>query len=163
MVRKEGCSEGWIRENTRRCPHCKQAVEKTVGCDFILCKCRRKFCYRCGRDWEQGHSSHYQCPYEGEGERKEGGGGGKVGQVMAPEIQMLNKYLFDFLSLDSQIKSVKSYPFDLLRNKIITHIQLSESELIFLSKTKDTLIKTSYILKWGLIFGYFNIGKREMN
>ena len=44
------------------CPHCRAMVEKTNGCDHMVCyspACRgtRAFCYRCGRDW----NGHRRC------------------------------------------------------------------------------------------------------
>ena len=47
-----------VRErHWKACPHCGIMVEKTVGCDHIVCYssiCRgqREFCYMCGKAWE---------------------------------------------------------------------------------------------------------------
>ncbi|KAF7840451.1 putative E3 ubiquitin-protein ligase RNF217 [Senna tora] len=37
------------RSKWRRCPNCKHYVEKRNGCDFIKCRCKHLFCYKCGQ------------------------------------------------------------------------------------------------------------------
>ncbi|EPQ53528.1 hypothetical protein GLOTRDRAFT_22378, partial [Gloeophyllum trabeum ATCC 11539] len=35
------------REGWARCPGCGALVERTQGCDHMVCKCRTNFCYQC--------------------------------------------------------------------------------------------------------------------
>ncbi|KAH6854529.1 hypothetical protein B0I37DRAFT_422109 [Chaetomium sp. MPI-CAGE-AT-0009] len=44
---------GW-----KRCPACKRWVEKTAGCNHILCFCGCHFCYRCGK---APYGNHGEC------------------------------------------------------------------------------------------------------
>ncbi|PKI53718.1 hypothetical protein CRG98_025959 [Punica granatum] len=37
-----------------RCPRCKYYVERIEGCNKILCRCRTRFCYRCGMKTNDG-------------------------------------------------------------------------------------------------------------
>ncbi|KAL6661594.1 hypothetical protein ACP70R_000978 [Stipagrostis hirtigluma subsp. patula] len=43
----------------RRCPKCEFFVEKTEGCQHIVCKCGFEFCYGCGAKWPG--TSHSRC------------------------------------------------------------------------------------------------------
>ncbi|MCL7025662.1 hypothetical protein MKW94_024173 [Papaver nudicaule] len=36
------------QENWTRCPNCGRYVERKIGCDFMMCRCKAIFCYRCG-------------------------------------------------------------------------------------------------------------------
>ncbi|KAI2624589.1 hypothetical protein GGS26DRAFT_593203 [Hypomontagnella submonticulosa] len=44
--------EGW-----RRCVGCGAMIERTEGCQHIICRCGVQFCYDCGRYWQD-----CQCP-----------------------------------------------------------------------------------------------------
>jgi len=44
----------------KACPSCKFWVEKTVGCDFMACRCGAAFCYACGKDYNQ----HTVCDFD---------------------------------------------------------------------------------------------------
>ncbi|KAH3762551.1 E3 ubiquitin-protein ligase RNF14 [Pelomyxa schiedti] len=38
----------WIKANTKVCPHCHIAIEKTSGCNHMYCQhCGKEFCYHC--------------------------------------------------------------------------------------------------------------------
>lgn len=44
----EHCSEQWLEENSKRCPHCFVPVEKVDGCNKMVCyKCHSFFCWLC--------------------------------------------------------------------------------------------------------------------
>lgn len=32
----------------KHCPECKTLIERTVGCDHMVCRCGAEFCYKCG-------------------------------------------------------------------------------------------------------------------
>ncbi|KAI9782581.1 MAG: hypothetical protein M1839_004825 [Geoglossum umbratile] len=40
------------RSGWRRCPRCKNMVEKQSGCIHITCKCKAEWCYTCGAQWK---------------------------------------------------------------------------------------------------------------
>ena len=48
-----------VENGLKRCPQCKNAVEKKVGCDHITCVCGYEFCYRCG-----GVYKHCECGFQ---------------------------------------------------------------------------------------------------
>ncbi|KAK4649167.1 uncharacterized protein QC761_116575 [Podospora bellae-mahoneyi] len=39
----------------KRCPRCKNGVEKTEGCNHMICVCGIDWCYRCERAWGASH------------------------------------------------------------------------------------------------------------
>ncbi|KAK5086370.1 hypothetical protein LTR05_003538 [Lithohypha guttulata] len=41
--------EGW-----KECPQCKNMIEKSDGCDHMICECGQEFCYQCGRSYTGG-------------------------------------------------------------------------------------------------------------
>jgi hypothetical protein len=48
----------------KQCPKCKYWVEKTMGCDHMVCICGKQFCYKCG-----GNYGKCECV------QRQGGGG----------------------------------------------------------------------------------------
>lgn len=56
----ENCEENEALNRTRKlaeeqqwraCPKCKAIVDKTGGCNHMVCRCTQEFCYRCGVPW----------------------------------------------------------------------------------------------------------------
>ncbi|KXZ48561.1 hypothetical protein GPECTOR_26g464 [Gonium pectorale] len=39
------------RQQWKQCPHCKQMVERSEGCNHMKCRCGREFCYACGAEY----------------------------------------------------------------------------------------------------------------
>lgn len=37
----------WIKEHTKSCPNCDNAIEKNKGCNHMTCKCGYEFCWYC--------------------------------------------------------------------------------------------------------------------
>ncbi|CAG8494145.1 20498_t:CDS:2 [Cetraspora pellucida] len=39
----------WVKSNTQPCPQCETPIEKSMGCNHMLCtRCETHFCYLCG-------------------------------------------------------------------------------------------------------------------
>ena len=59
-------SNATIISTTKTCPHCRNAVEKSDGCNHIHCQCGGHFCWSCNEAYEidsHGHSmvtEHYR-------------------------------------------------------------------------------------------------------
>jgi E3 ubiquitin-protein ligase RNF144 len=45
--------KGW-----KRCPKCHVFIEKTEGCNHMVCRCNHEFCYVCLANWTE---QHYSC------------------------------------------------------------------------------------------------------
>ncbi|CAG8563481.1 4998_t:CDS:2 [Funneliformis mosseae] len=42
-------TDKWKKSNTQNCPQCETAIEKSMGCNHMLCtRCQTHFCYLCG-------------------------------------------------------------------------------------------------------------------
>ncbi|GBB93985.1 hypothetical protein RclHR1_02270009 [Rhizophagus clarus] len=42
-------TDKWIKSNAQKCPQCETAIEKSMGCNHMLCtRCKTHFCYLCG-------------------------------------------------------------------------------------------------------------------
>ncbi|KAI0042668.1 hypothetical protein FA95DRAFT_1635888 [Auriscalpium vulgare] len=47
--REDQANRSWLDESTMACPRCGVHVEKSMGCNHMICaKCKQHFCYRCG-------------------------------------------------------------------------------------------------------------------
>ncbi|PVH74181.1 hypothetical protein DL98DRAFT_537630 [Cadophora sp. DSE1049] len=60
--REELASERYIRQNTKTCPKCHWAVEKTEGCHHMVCRCNHSFCWLCLAKWEQSIYQDFHHP-----------------------------------------------------------------------------------------------------
>jgi ariadne-1 len=44
----------WLQANTRSCPVCKTAIEKSGGCNHMTCKkCQHEWCWVCSGPWKE--------------------------------------------------------------------------------------------------------------
>lgn len=59
-------NEQWVRDNTKKCPHCNNDTLKNGGCKHMTCKCRWEYCWDClqGGMGHGGypHRNFYECP-----------------------------------------------------------------------------------------------------
>lgn len=65
IVEKEEANAKWLSLNTKICPWCHKNVERSTGCNFMMCAppggCGKSFCYVCSRPWEPDHKDHFKC------------------------------------------------------------------------------------------------------
>ncbi|XP_045822235.1 E3 ubiquitin-protein ligase RSL1-like [Trifolium pratense] len=47
------------RKKWKRCPNCSMFVNRSRGCNDMLCRCGCHFCYRCGKKW--GFHTRHKC------------------------------------------------------------------------------------------------------
>ncbi|CEL63311.1 IBR domain containing protein [Rhizoctonia solani AG-1 IB] len=65
-----GANEEYIGTHTKRCPNpvCSLPIEKSYGCDYMMCRCGHQFCWACMADFsiifQQGTDHHnLNCPH----------------------------------------------------------------------------------------------------
>ena len=64
MVKCKLCREQSVDvpENIRKCPSCRKAIEKVIGCDHMKCPCGYEFCYYCSQKWTHSHICETKIP-----------------------------------------------------------------------------------------------------
>ena len=57
--RVDQATEEWKRQNTKACPQCRMAIERTEGCDYMQCTaCRHQFCWNCLKPHDHNVAAH---------------------------------------------------------------------------------------------------------
>ncbi|KAM7266312.1 hypothetical protein ACFE04_004209 [Oxalis oulophora] len=41
------------RNKWQRCPTCRHCIQRRAGCTMIKCRCKTRFCYKCGVKWQE--------------------------------------------------------------------------------------------------------------
>eukprot|EP01065_Artemidia_motanka_P050850 TRINITY_DN8793_c1_g1_i1.p1 TRINITY_DN8793_c1_g1~~TRINITY_DN8793_c1_g1_i1.p1 ORF type:complete len:514 (+),score=79.95 TRINITY_DN8793_c1_g1_i1:77-1543(+) len=60
----EGGSSAWIASKTKPCPSCHVSIEKSGGCNHMVCRsCQYQFCWICEQDWAKHGTSWFRCNY----------------------------------------------------------------------------------------------------
>ncbi|XP_065178372.1 E3 ubiquitin-protein ligase ARIH2-like [Sycon ciliatum] len=58
----ESQSAIYIVANTKPCPKCKVHIEKSGGCNHMVCRhCSFNYCWVCGGDWNSHGTQYYHC------------------------------------------------------------------------------------------------------
>jgi hypothetical protein len=47
-VEEAKLGEEMLKKGFKKCPWCGRYIEKTVGCNFMTCVCKKEFCFKCG-------------------------------------------------------------------------------------------------------------------
>jgi len=62
QVLAEVQSSSWVKDNTKNCPKCSAATQKSGGCNHITCqKCRHEWCWLCKKTYVPGHYRNGSC------------------------------------------------------------------------------------------------------
>ncbi|CAD8128462.1 unnamed protein product [Paramecium sonneborni] len=84
-------------------PFCKKPVERSEGCNYMMCKppggCCKAFCYVCSQPWKPDHKDHFKCK-----------------KYIS---QIFEHYEFTQFLIQSCIKMVKSYQLLYIQSKQI--------------------------------------------
>ncbi|TDL20140.1 hypothetical protein BD410DRAFT_791225 [Rickenella mellea] len=52
-AKEDSGTSQWIKANTRTCPKCNNSIEKSGGCNRMLCRqCKYQFCWMCMKNWD---------------------------------------------------------------------------------------------------------------
>jgi ariadne-1 len=60
---RENDSEGPSPPTLKKCPVCRQIIDKGDGCLLMTCICTHQFCWRCLKQWT-GHRDFFECSEE---------------------------------------------------------------------------------------------------
>jgi ariadne-1 len=151
-------NDKWLEANTKTCPHCRQKIEKSQGCNYMLCNksaggCGKAFCYVCETDWEKHSQDHFKCnKYTPEIKEKE-----NAAEKLKAEIARYKFYFDRYMNYLSAVKFAEKfrYTLEINMNNLI-HIKLMPlSEINFLAEALDTVIYSKKTLKSTYVFGYY--------
>ena len=176
---EEEKSDKWIQANTKECPMCHLRIEKSRGCNYMLCDkkvggCGYAFCYVCETEWSKHSDDHFFCnKYQSEEVKKKEKNAEKLKEDL--EIELIEE---EFLKLEMNFGMNKRLYFYYSRYKnykesieicnsslkkeleekigILNAIHYLNSEDVNLIRDAvETVIKTKNILKNSYIFGYY--------
>ncbi|CAD8072657.1 unnamed protein product [Paramecium primaurelia] len=153
-IKKDEANVRWIVVNTKSCPFCKKPVERSEGCNYMMCKppggCGKAFCYVCSQPWEPDHKDHFKC-----------------NKYVAPtaniekEKEVLQRYNFYYERfLNSQAAKEKAMQrLKQIKEQYITsifkHYQFTYQDSQFLEEAMKELIQSRVVLKWSYCIGYY--------
>ncbi len=155
----DSSDEKWIQANTKECPHCHQKIEKSHGCNFMLCDkraggCGHAFCYVCETDWEKHSKDHFTCnKYTEEVKNKE-----KNSEKLKKDLKRYEFYFTRYMNYKKAVEECnEKFRKDLGEkiNILITIKNLPVIETSFIIDALETIIKAKRTLKNTYIFGFY--------
>ncbi|CAD8083219.1 unnamed protein product [Paramecium primaurelia] len=153
-ITKNEANIKWIVLNTKICPFCKRPVERSDGCNYLMCKppggCGQAFCYVCSNPWEPDHKDHFKCSkYVPPANNLE-----KEKEILA----RYNFYYERFLNSNSAVEQTQNR-LKQLKEKHYQEIQeiyeVTSLQAGFLEEALNELVKSRQILKWTYCLGFF--------
>ncbi|KAL2935636.1 putative E3 ubiquitin-protein ligase ARI7, partial [Bienertia sinuspersici] len=152
----------WILAFTKPCPQCKRPIEKSIGCNHMICRppCNYHFCWLCLGDWftHSGCNSYIIKHSNAE--------------IMRHHAQnSLQRYAHYYERWASNNKSQRKAKEDLHQaqtvglTKLSDKVAIPESQLTFIPEAWKQIIECRHILKWTYAYGFFleerEPGKRQ--
>ncbi|KAM3140725.1 hypothetical protein pb186bvf_007130 [Paramecium bursaria] len=164
-TKKDEANIQWIKINTKICPYCKRAVERSEGCNYMLCKppggCGKPFCYVCSNPWEPDHKDHFKCnkyvknqnqQFQNDLEQQK--------EVLRYHYNLSRRYNFyyeRFLNCDAarkksiaRLNEIKNY-----QNLIFEIFTFTEIQSQFLKDSVEEVIDSRGVMKWAYCIGYY--------
>ena len=147
----------WVKAHCKICPHCKQSIERSSGCNYLLCDkkaggCGKAFCYVCETDWEKHSQDHFKCnKYTPDVQKKE-----DEASKLKEEILRLKHYFDRYTNYKAAVMMAKKmYPkIEEIQQQYISQ-NIPYSELKFLNEALDCVISTKNTIKNTYIFGFY--------
>ena len=149
----------WIQANTKECPHCHQKIEKSQGCNYMLCDkrvggCGHAFCYVCETDWAKHSQDHFKCnKYTDEVKNKEQNAN-KIKQQLKRYDFYFSRYIDNKKAVDIVDKKLRK-DIEEKVSILFTLKNLSILELQFIPDAVETVINGKRLLKNTYAFGYY--------
>ena len=151
--------EKWILANTKECPHCHQKIEKSQGCNYMLCDkraggCGHAFCYVCETDWAKHSQDHFNCNKYTDAVKNKENNAKKIKE----QLKRYDFYFSRFIDNEKAVEIVdKKLREDIAEkiNILVTLKNLSIMETQFIIDALETVINGKRLLKNTYIFGYY--------
>eukprot|EP00929_Paragymnodinium_shiwhaense_P031994 TRINITY_DN17809_c0_g1_i1.p1 TRINITY_DN17809_c0_g1~~TRINITY_DN17809_c0_g1_i1.p1 ORF type:complete len:543 (+),score=138.44 TRINITY_DN17809_c0_g1_i1:96-1724(+) len=155
----------WIRANTKPCPKCHKPIERSQGCNHMVCStaggCGHNFCWLCLGEWSTHGSStggFYQCNIYDQRARE--GKTAEEEQGRAKAKNALDRYMhyFErFMNHDRAMKLTKTEE-STMEEKVHKLHDEHDFEIIELQFLFDALRQVRVcrrVLKWTYVYGYY--------
>ena len=156
----------WIEANTKECPHCHQKIQRSQGCNYMLCDkraggCGHAFCYVCETDWSKHSQDHFNCNKYTDAVKEKKKKAKRIQQELEKDIKKYERYDFyypRYMNYKSSIDICRKDFKETLNEKInllIATQNLQVLETKFITDALDAIIKAKTTLKNTYIFGYY--------
>ena len=151
--------EKWIEANTKECPHCHQKIEKSKGCNYMLCDkrvggCGHAFCYVCETDWAKHSQDHFNCnKYTDAVKNKE-----KNANKIKQQLKRYDFYFSRYMNHKSSVEIVDTKIREEIGEKITILFSIKNQSILetqFILDALETVIKGKNLLKYTYAFGYY--------
>ena len=151
--------EKWIEANTKECPHCHQKIEKSRGCNYMLCDkkvggCGHAFCYVCETDWAKHSQDHFNCnKYTDAVKNKE-----KNADKIKQQLKRYDFYFSRYMNHKRAVEEVDKKLRKEIEEKISLLIEIKNLSVIetqFIGEAINTVINGKTLLKNTYAFGYY--------
>jgi ariadne-1 len=149
----------WIEANTKECPHCHQKIEKSQGCNYMLCNksaggCGHAFCYVCETDWAKHSQDHFNCnKYTDAVKNKE-----KKANQLKEQLKRTDFYFSLYMNNKKAVDILDTKTRNDIGEKINLLVTLKNMPILetkFIIEAVNTTIKGKRLLKNTYIFGYY--------
>jgi len=148
----------YISANTKDCPKCDSCIEKSGGCNHMLCsQCGYDFCWMCHGPWKEHGAQYYECS-----KFKEEG----AGQIDTDARVSLTKYLHYFQRWENHCRSLKLEAKFLAKLEQIAQKEVAEKRGTWIdwehvNVSGKLLAKCRYTLKYTYPKAYFMAASNE--
>ena len=158
-IYNENDDDLWIKANTKQCPHCKQRIERSHGCNYMLCDkkaggCGKAFCFVCETDWEKHSKDHFNCnKYTDLIKKKEADA-----NSLNEKLKRKSFYFDRFMNYKNACKEIENKLRNDLEGKISIILALHNinlKDLDFIGEAIKTILRAKRTLKYTYIFGYY--------
>jgi ariadne-1 len=149
----------WIEANTKECPHCHQKIEKSQGCNYMLCDkraggCGHAFCYVCETDWAKHSQDHFNCNKYTEAVKNKEKKANQLKEKLKRadfyfKLYMNNKRACEILDTKTRTDIEEKI------NLLVTLKNIPILETKFIGEAINTTIKGKRLLKNTYIFAYY--------
>ena len=155
----ESLDDKWVKANCKECPHCHQKIERSQGCNYMLCDkkaggCGKAFCYVCEVDWAKHSQDHFNCnKYTDTVKNKE-----KIANKLKETLKRYTFYFDRYMNYNQAVKLCHSKlkPSLIEKMDLLTTLKnLPRSELKFIDDAFQAVVKGKRCLKNTYIFGYY--------
>jgi ariadne-1 len=154
----ENYDEMWIKANTKKCPHCGQNIERSHGCNYMLCDkkaggCGKAFCFVCETDWEKHSQDHFNCNKYTEEVKKKEMNANIINQQLKRTSFYYDRYL-NYLNACNEIGKLEKDLNDKI-SIIMALYNVPLKDLEFFQESVKTILRAKRTLKYTYIFGYY--------